>query len=107
MSGGVALTLEDRGDGHVHFLPAFLGAGQTDLGHAVADGDGAAEKGGASGRAALLRVVVGEADAFPGDAVNVRRLVAHHAMAVVADVLDADVVAPDDEDVGFLGRCLD
>ena len=37
-----------------------------------------------------------------GDAVDVRRLVAHHAHVVGADVELADVVAPDDEDVGLL-----
>jgi hypothetical protein len=34
-----------------------------------------------------------------GDAVDVGRLVAHHAVVVGADVELADVVAPDDEDV--------
>ena len=38
------------------------------------------------------------------DAVNVRRLVAHHAHVVGADVELADVITPDDEDVGFLVR---
>ena len=40
------------------------------------------------------------------DTVDVRRLVAHHAHVVGADVEAADVVAPDDEDVGFflIGR---
>ena len=33
------------------------------------------------------------------DAIDVRRLVAHQPVAVGADVGDADVVAPDDEDV--------
>ena len=58
----------------------------------------------AAGRAALLRVGVGEERAFLRDAVDVRRLVAHDAEVVGADVVDADVVAPDDEDVGLLGR---
>ena len=106
LSGGVALALEDRGHGHVGLLPAFLRAGQTDLGHAGADGHAAADEGRATRRAALLRVVIGEGDAFFGDAIDVRRLVAHHAAAVVADVPGADVVAPDDEDVGFLVRRL-
>ena len=55
----------------------------------------------------LLAVVVEEADALLGDAVDVGRLVAHQAVAVGADVADADVVAEDDEDVGLilLGNC--
>ena len=52
----------------------------------------------------LLAVVVEEADALLGDAIDVGRLVAHQAVAVGADVGDADVVAEDDEDVGFPAR---
>ena len=40
-------------------------------------------------------------DALAGDAVDVGRLVAHQAVGVGADVRDADIVAPDDEDVRF------
>ena len=57
----------------------------------------------AARRAALLRVGVGEERAFLRDAVDVGRPVAHDAEAVGADVVAADVVAPDDEDVGLLG----
>ena len=102
LAGGVALALQDRGHRDVGLLPAFLRAGHADFGHARAHGHAAADEGRATGGAALLRVVVGEGDAFLGDAIDVRRLVAHHATAVVADVPGADVVAPDDEDVGFL-----
>ena len=42
----------------------------------------------AAGGAALLRVGVGEERAFLRDAVDVRRLVAHHAEVVGADVVD-------------------
>src|SRR5262249_43200490 len=41
-----------------------------------------------------------------GDAVDVRRLVAHQAAAVGADVGYADVVAEDDEDVRLLAGLL-
>ena len=51
----------------------------------------------------LLAVVVGEGHAFDGDAVDVGRLVAHQPMGIGADVRLADVVAPDDQDVGL--RC--
>ena len=106
LAGGVALALQHRGHGDVGLLPAFLGAGQADLGHAGAHRHVAADEGRAAGGAALLAVVVGEGHAFAGDAVDVRRLVAHHAAVVVADVPGADVVAPDDEDVGFSFRRL-
>jgi len=56
----------------------------------------------AAGGAALLSVLVGKQCPLFSDAVNVRRLVAHHALVVGADVPVADVIAPDDEDVGFI-----
>ena len=63
------------------------------------------ERGAARG-AALLRVGVGEQRAFLGEAIDVGRLVAHDAEVVGADVVDADVVAPDDEDVRLFLRGL-
>ena len=94
LTRGVALTLQDRGHRHVGLLPAFLGARHADFGHARAHGHAATDEGRPPRRTALLRVVVGEADAFIGDAVDVRRHVAHHALAVVADVPGADVINP-------------
>jgi hypothetical protein len=55
----------------------------------------------APGRAALLAVEVGEHRALFGDAVDVRRAVAHDAMVVTAHVEPADVVGHDEKDVGF------
>ena len=98
------MLLEQRGDGRVALLPAFLGAGQADLGHAGAHRHDAADERGAAGGATLLAVVVGERHAFARDAVDVRRHVAHHAAAVVADVPGADIVTPDDENVRWPPR---
>src|SRR6185312_2440506 len=56
-----------------------------------------------AGGATLLAVIVGERHAFVGDAVDVRRPVAHHAPAEVADVPGADVIAPEDQEIGLLG----
>ncbi len=61
---------------------------------------------GAAGGAALLRVGVGEERAFFGDAVNVGRLIAHDAVVVSADVVNADVIAPKDDDIRFLAAFL-
>jgi hypothetical protein len=47
----------------------------------------------------LLRIMVGEDRAFLGNAVDVRRAIAHHAAVVGADVPQPNVVAEDDEDV--------
>src|SRR5208283_921843 len=63
-------------------------------------------EGGAARRAALLGVGVRKQRPFLGDAVNARRLVAHHAEVVGADVVNAYVVAPYHEDVGLLVRRL-
>jgi hypothetical protein len=53
--------------------------------------------------AALLPIVVGEGHSFMGDAVDVRRPVAHLAAAVEADVPPAYIVSPQDENVWSIG----
>ena len=91
-------------DGRVFRLEAEIGAGHPDLGQARPDRVLAGDERGPAGRAALLAVVIGEGDALVGDAVDVGRPVAHLAPVVVADVPPADVIAPQDQDVGLL-RC--
>jgi hypothetical protein len=54
--------------------------------------------------ATLLTVGIGEPHALGGDAVDVGGAVPHQAVAVAAEVADADVVAPDDENIGFAVR---
>ncbi len=54
--------------------------------------------------ATLLRVGVGEHRSLLSQAVDVRRLVAHHTVVVGADVMHADVITPDDEDVRVFCR---
>ncbi len=102
LPGHVALRLEQLGNGDVTRLQPLLGAGQADLQQAGAEWRLAGDERGAAGGAALLAVPVGEERAFLGDAIDVRRLVAHHALVVGAEVPVADVVAPEDEDVGLL-----
>ena len=102
LAGGVALGLEQLGDGHVAGLEALRGAGQADFRVAGAQAALAGDERGATRRAALLGIVVREDHAFLGDAINVGRFEAHQSHRVGADVGLADVVAPDDDDVGFL-----
>ena len=102
LAGGVAERLEHLGDGRVFLLQADGRAGHADLGQARADRVLAGDEARAAGGAALLRVVVGEGHAFLRHAVDVGRPVAHHAAAEVADVPYADVIAPEDQDIGFL-----
>src|SRR5262249_45311580 len=105
LAGGVALRLEQIGERRVLLGQSFLGAGQPDLEQARAEAALPRDEGGASRRAGLLGIEVGEHRAFLGDAVDVGRPIAHHASVVGADVPVADVVAEDDEDVRFSG-CL-
>ena len=102
LAGGIALRLEELGDGRVLRLQAERRARHADLGQAGADRRLPGDERRAAGGAALLAIPVGEQRAFFGDAVDVGRLVAHDAAVVGADVELADVVAPDDEDVGLL-----
>src|SRR5271155_1447872 len=60
----------------------------------------------APGGATLFAVVMEKAQPFFRQAINVRRFVTHHAIAIRADVGNANVVAPEDEDVRFLARGL-
>ncbi|MDD1625766.1 MAG: hypothetical protein LUO94_13510, partial [Methylococcaceae bacterium] len=58
-------------------------------------------KGGTSGGATLLALVVGERGTFVGHAVDVGYAVTHLTAIVVADVPPADVITPEDQDVRF------
>jgi len=107
LAGRVAERLEQFSNGRIERRDAFRRGGQTDLGEAGADGRLAGDEGRATGRAALLRIPVREQRAVVRNAVNVRRPVAHFAQVVGADVIDANVVAPEDEDVRLLVRRLD
>src|SRR5262245_24565817 len=60
---------------------------------------------GASSGATLLGISVSKERTLFCDAINIRRLVAHHAVIIGAYVSPADVVSPDDEDIGFLLLC--
>jgi hypothetical protein len=53
---------------------------------------------------ALLTVPVSEHRAFFGDAIDVRRAVAHDAVVVGTDIVPADVIAPDYKNIRF--ACL-
>ena len=104
LPGGVALRLQGGGDGRVLGREAEGSAGHADLGETGAVGVLAADEGGPARRAALLAVVVGEAGALVGQAVDVRGAVPHEPVAVAAEVGDADVVSPDDQDVRLVGH---
>ena len=101
LAGHVAVVLQQVGDGRVLRPQAEFGARQADLQQPGAERVLARDEGRPAGRAALLPVAVGEERPFGRDAVDVRRAAAHHAAVIAGEVPDADVVTPDDEDVGF------
>jgi len=102
LTGRVPLRFEQFGERRIFVGETFFGARQADLQQAGAKTRLPGDERRASRRAGLLRVVVGEDRTFLGEAVDVGRAIAHHAATVGADVPVADVVAEDDENVGFL-----
>ena len=104
LAGGVALRLQCGGDGRVLRLQAEFGAGHADLGQASAVGVLAGDEGRPACGAALLPVVVGETHTLGGDAVDVGGLITHHPVAVATEVALADVIAPDDQNVGIVAH---
>src|SRR5262245_60674609 len=102
LSGGAALLLEHRRDRDDLLRHADRRAWNPDLGEARAVTALTGDEGRAARRARLLAVGVGEHHAFPRQLVDVRRLIAHHAVRVAAEIRDADIVAPDHQDVRLL-----
>src|SRR4051794_11480907 len=101
LSCRIAARLEQLCDGRVLRLQADRRGGNADLRETgTKDALTRDERGTPSG-AALLAVGVGEAHALRRETVDVGRAVTHQAAAVGADIRDADIVAPDDEDVGL------
>lgn len=103
MSGRASQRVGER---DVAGLEAFFRAGEADLEQAGAKTGLAGDECSAAGRAGLLAVSIGEERTFFGDAIDVGSLLAHHALVGGGDVPLADVVAPEDEHVGFFGRLL-
>lgn len=101
LTGAVALGLEQLGDGGILRPVAQVGAGQSHLAQAGAVHALATDEGGAAGGAALLGVIVDELGAFLGHPVDVGGLVPHQALAVAAQIALADVIAPENQDVGL------
>ena len=102
LSRGVAERLQRLRNGDVPRLQSHRSPRHTHLGQSGAEGALTGDERRAAGRAAILRVVVGEQHAFFGDAVNVGRFKAHDPHAVGADVRLADVIAKDHKNVRLL-----
>jgi hypothetical protein len=100
----VAVVLEELRDCGVLGLQPYGRCWEPDLAEAGAEDALPGDERGTPGGAALLAVGIGEAHPLVRDAIDVRRPVTHQPVAVAAEVRDADVVAPDDEDVRLVGH---
>ena len=104
LPGDVALLLERRGDRRIVLMETDRRSGKPDLGESRAVHALPRDERSTTRRAGLLAVVVGELHTLVGDAIDVGRAVPHQPVAVTAQVGDADVVSPEDEDVGLSVR---
>ena len=105
LAGVVAEVEQELGERRGAGLQVRRAAGQLRRDHAGAQRMHAGEEGIATRRAALLGVVVGEHRAFLADLVDVGRLSDHQAAMIDARLHPADIIAHDEEDVGFLFGC--
>ena len=101
LAGGVAEIEQELGERRSAGPQIGRAAGQLRRDHAGAQRIHAGEEGIAPGGAALHGDVVHEDRAFVADAVDVGRFADHQAAMVDARLHPADVVAHDEEDVGF------
>ena len=106
LAGVVAEIAQEPGERRRAGPQVGRAAGQLRRDHAGAQRMHAGEEGVAPRGAALLGVVVHEHRALLADAVDVRRFADHQAAVVDARLHPADVIAHDEEDVGFLWLLL-
>ena len=92
-------------DGHVFGLDPQGGAGHADLGQARADRLLAREERRTASGAALLAIKIRKHRALAGDAIHVRRAIAHDAVVVAAQIEPPDVVRHDEENVRLARLC--
>ena len=107
LAGHVAVVLQQTRDGRILHLHALWSSRQADLRQADlrqarTDRRLSGNEGRATGGAALLAMPIGKYRAFPCNPVDTGRLVAHRALVVGTRIPVADVVAPDDDDVGLV-----
>ena len=101
LAGAIALGLEQFSNGGIFRFKASFGARQPHLAKTGAEDALAGDERRTTSGAALFGVVMDEATTLLGYAVNVGGLIAHQAIAVAAQIALADVVTPEDENVGF------
>ncbi len=103
LAGHIAERLEQSGNRRVLGPHAQVCTWKADLGKTRAKHALTGDERRAAGSAALLAVIIGEHHALTGDTVDVGCPVAPQPHGVGADVGLANVIAPDNQDVGFIG----
>jgi hypothetical protein len=103
LTGCIAERFEELGNGRVFSLQTDGRGGHADLREPRTVHALAGDEGRAPGRATLFAIGIGEPHAFFSETIDVGRAISHEPVAVTAQVRDSDVVAPDDEDVRFVG----
>ncbi len=104
LPGRIALSYQQLSNGWLLFIETQIGAGHSYFTQACAEHTLSRDKCGAACGTALLSVVISKVNAFIGNAVNVGSFVTHQTFRVSAGagIGLTDVVAPNDNDVGFL-----
>src|SRR5262245_38125931 len=82
LTSGIAKPLKGLGNGHIFFLQTDGGCRDANFGEASAQRDLPGYEARPTRRATLLRVIVGELHAFVGYAIDVGRLISHHAEGI-------------------------
>ena len=106
LTGAIAARLQKRGDGGVFLFDSLGCARKSNLGETSSNRRLTRDERRATSGATLLAIPISKERALFGDAINVGRLVAHHALVVCTDVELTDVVTPNHQDVGLLTGCL-
>src|SRR5271154_1946111 len=102
LTGGITHGFKSRRNSHRLCGKSEGGARLADGGHAGANRKLASDEIRPACSAARLSVVVSEAHAFCREFVEIRRPASHQTLVIRAEVPNADVVAHDHNDVGFL-----
>src|SRR5262249_38507035 len=102
LAGRVALRLEQFRDGRILRAEPNIRAGQTYFGQACSDWRLSRDEGCAARGATLLAIPARKHCAFLADPIDIRRPISHIAAVIDARVIPPNIVAENDEDVGFL-----
>src|SRR6516225_3649408 len=97
LPGRVALLFEQIGDGGRPIRNAVFRPRHANRQKSGAERMLPKDEGGTSGGAALLSIGVCKQNPLLGNPVDIGGLVTHYAMIIGADVVNTDVVAPDDK----------